>query len=134
MFEIRSWVLLVGRVLLAAIFLTSGIRKLGGIERTVGNIESHHLPYALVLAWAAAALEVGGGAMLVLGLRARWAGAAFFVYTGVLAVIFHGFWSADSSHYAEQMTAFYLHLAIMGGMLYVAVFGAGPLSADRGRG
>lgn len=134
MFEIKSWILLVGRVLLAAIFLTSGIHKVGGIERAVGNIESHHLPYPLILAWAAAALEIGGGAMLILGLRARWAGAAFFVYTAVLAVIFHGFWTMDGAQYAAQMTAFYLHLAIMGGLLYVAVFGGGPLGLDRGRG
>lgn len=134
MFEIKSWILLVGRVFLAGIFFTSGIRKVGNIDRTVGDIASHHLPLPLVLAWAAAALEIGGGAMLILGLRARWAGAAFFVYTGVLAVVFHGFWSLDGAQYATQMTAFYYHLAIMGGMLYVAAFGAGPLGLDRGRG
>jgi uncharacterized membrane protein YphA (DoxX/SURF4 family) len=32
------------------------------------------------------------------------------------------------------MATFYEHLGIMGGMLYVAVVGAGPLSLDRGRG
>lgn len=134
MFESKSWTLLVGRIFLAAIFFTSGIRKVGNIARTVDNIASHHLPLPLVLAWAATALEVGGGAMLILGLRARCAGAAFFVYTGVLAVIFHSFWGLDGAQYAAQMTAFYDHLAIMGGMLYVAVFGAGPISLDRGRG
>lgn len=134
MFEIKSWVMLVGRLLLAVVFLPSGLRKVGGIERTVANIADHHLPFPLILAWAAAALEVGGGAMLILGLRTRWAGAAFFVYTGVLAVIFHGFWNMGGAQYAEQMTRFYEHLGIMGGLLYVAVFGAGPLSLDRGRG
>jgi putative oxidoreductase len=134
MFEIKSWILLVGRLFLASAFFTAGIRKVGGIDRAVGNIADHHLPYPLVLAWAAAALEIGGGAMLILGLRARWAGAAFFVYTGVLAVVFHGFWSMSGTQYTTQMATFYEHLGIMGGMLYVAVVGAGPLSLDRGRG
>ncbi|HTZ77507.1 MAG TPA: DoxX family protein [Stellaceae bacterium] len=134
MFEIKSWILLIARLGLASAFFNSGIRKVAGIERTVDNIAAHHLPYPLILAWAAAALELGGGAMLILGLRARWAAAAFFLYTGVLAVIFHAYWKLDGAQYTQQIAAFYEHLAIMGGMLYVTVFGPGPLSVDRGKG
>ena len=134
MLDIKSWLLLVSRILLASPFFTAGIRKASGIERTVDNIAAHHLPYPLVLAWAAAALELIGGLMLILGIRARCAGVAFFIYTGVLAGVFHAFWDMSGAQYTQQMAAFYEHLAIMGGMLYVALIGAGPLSLGRGKG
>jgi putative oxidoreductase len=131
MANLNSLVLLVGRILLAAMFVEAGFRKLtGGYAATAVNIAAHHLPLPKVLAAATIVFELGGGLMLVVGLFARCVGLALFFYTLVLAVVFHPFWSVPAAQHQAQMAIFMSHLSIMGGMLYVFAFGAGPASVD----
>ena len=56
-----------------------------------------------------------------------------FGFTFLTSMIFHPFWSADPATVMGQLNNFMKNLAIMGGMLYVMVHGAGPLSLDRAR-
>ena len=56
-----------GRVLLAAIFILSGISKLGAVDGTIGYIASVGLPFADAIFYAVVALEIVGGLMLVAG-------------------------------------------------------------------
>jgi putative oxidoreductase len=126
----------VGRVLLALIFVLSGISKLGAIGTTSAHMAQAGIPYANDLVWGAVALELGGGILLIVGLLTRLVGLAFFFYTLTLAVIFHAYWTMTGAAAHAQHTAFFEHLAIMGGMIYVVAFGAGPYSIDamiRGR-
>lgn len=120
----------IGRVLLALIFVLSGIGKLGAIAATSAHMASAGMPYANDLIWGAVALEVGGGILLIVGFLTRLVGLAFFFYTLTLAVIFHAYWTMTGAAAHAQHTAFFEHLAIMGGMLYVVAFGAGPYSID----
>jgi len=124
---------LIGRVLLAGVFVQAGYRKLfdGGIQGTIDNLANHGFPFSVPLGYAAAAGELIGGVMLILGFWTRFAAIAFFIYTAVLAAIFHNFWAMEAAQRAQQMAIFYFHLAIMGGMAYVATFGAGKISLDR---
>ncbi len=119
-----------GRVLLALIFVLSGISKLGAIAATSANMASHGIPYAGDLVWGAVALEIGGGAMLIVGLLARLVALALFFYTLVLAVMFHPYWAFTGAAAHAQHSYFYEHLSMMGGMLFVVAFGAGPYSID----
>ena len=120
----------IGRVLLALIFVLSGISKLGAIAATSAHMASAGIPYADDLVWGAVALELGGGILLIVGLLTRRVGLAFFFYTLVLAVLFHAYWTMSGAAAHSQHTAFFEHLSIMGGMLYVVAFGAGPYSID----
>jgi len=118
--------LLIGRVLLAAIFVESGVRQLtGGIQPIADNLANHGFPYSTTLAFASATCQVVGGVMLIAGIFTRIAAIAFFIYIGALAVVFHNFWAMEGAARATNTVIFYFHLASMGGMLYVAVFGAG---------
>ncbi|MDZ4144824.1 MAG: DoxX family protein, partial [Burkholderiales bacterium] len=58
---------LIGRVLLAALFLPAGLSKIGGFAGTVGYIGSKGLPMAEVAAVIAILVEVGGGLALIAG-------------------------------------------------------------------
>ncbi len=120
----------IGRVLLALIFVLSGIGKLGAIATTAAHMADHGIPYANVLVWGAVALELGGGIMLIIGLLTRLVGAAFFFYLLALAVIFHAYWTMTGAQAHAQQADFFQHVAIMGGMLFVVAFGAGPFSID----
>jgi putative oxidoreductase len=70
---------------------------------------------------------------LIIGWKARWAAAALFVFTLLTAILFHGFWSAPADQAMMQQINFMKNLAIMGGLVFVFVYGPGPLSVDNGR-
>jgi len=125
--------LLIGRILLAAIFVHGGFAKLfsGGIPAVDENLTNHGFPFHLPLAYAASIGELVGGLMLIVGFWPRVAAIAFLIYTGALAVIFHNFWAMTGAAVGPQTAIFYFHLATMGGMLYVAVFGAGKHAVHR---
>ncbi|MGH7246555.1 MAG: DoxX family protein [Pseudomonadota bacterium] len=120
----------IGRILLSLVFVLAGLRQLGDVGGMAAYMSTHGIPGANVLAWGAIALEIGGGLMLAVGLLARLIAAAFFFYTLALAVIFHPYWTMSGAAAHAQQSTFLFHLALMGGMLFVAAFGAGPLSID----
>jgi putative oxidoreductase len=122
---------LVGRILLAAIFVWSGLAKLGGFAGTVEYIQSAGVPAAQLVAVIAIIIELGGGILLVLGWKARWAAAALFVFVFVAAILFHAFWVAPLDQAYMQQIQFMKNLAIMGGVLYVFIYGSGPLSLEK---
>jgi putative oxidoreductase len=118
----------IARLLLAQLFIISGVGKIGGFAGTAAFMAGAGLPLASVLLLFTIALEVGGGILLVLGWQVRWVATAFFCFTFLTAVIFHPFWNSDPASVFGQMNNFMKNLAIMGGMLYVVAYGAGPLS------
>lgn len=119
-----------GRILLALIFVVSGFEKISGFQGTVGYIAGKGLPLAHAAAIAAIVVELGGGIMLVLGWRARWAALALLVFTALASLLFHNFWAVHPAQAANQTIHFLKNLAIMGGLLYVMAYGSGALSVD----
>jgi putative oxidoreductase len=130
MYPVLTPLPLLGRILIALIFVLAGINKLGSIDATAANMASHGIPYAGYLVWGVVALELVGGIMLIVGLLTRPIAAALFFYTLALAVLFHPYWTFAGAAARTQHAYFYEHLAMMGGMLFVVAFGAGPLSID----
>ena len=125
---------LVGRILMAAIFVSSGIQKIGGFAGTAGYIASKGLPLPEVGAVIAIVVEVGAGIALILGFKARWAALALAVFTLAATFLFHNFWTYPADQQFMQMLMFWKNLAITGGMLVVYAFGAGGWSIDAKRG
>jgi putative oxidoreductase len=134
MSAVTNFVALAGRLMLAYIFVESGIRKIGASGGTVANMASHGIPAPDVLIWGAVMLEIGGGLLLATGLLARWAALALGAYTLALALIFHAYWHAPAAEARSQYSIFFEHIAIVGGMLYVVAFGAGRFGFDAAMG
>jgi len=124
---------LIGRILIAFIFIFAGYGKITGFEGTVGYIASKSLPMPQLAAVGAIIVELGGGLLLVAGWKARWAAAALFVFTGLAALIFHNFWAVPADQVQNTMIHFMKNISMMGGLLYVIVHGSGPISLDKGR-
>ena len=124
-------VALVGRLLLAALFIISGFGKIGGFEGTAGYIASKGLPMPQVLAALTILVELGGGILLAVGFKARWAALAIAVFTLLAAVLFHNFWTVDGPARMGEFNNFWKNISIAGGMLMVVAFGPGRLSIDR---
>ncbi len=124
---------LVGRILIALIFLFAGYGKVTGFEGTVGYIASKGLPLPQLAAVGAIIIELGGGLMVVLGWKARFGAAALFVFTALTALFFHNFWAVAVDQAQNQMIHFMKNISMLGGLLYVVVHGSGPLSLDKGK-
>jgi putative oxidoreductase len=122
--------LLVGRILLSLVFLTAGYRKLMGVAASAGYFAKLGFPMPDVMVWVAIAIELGGGILLVLGWKARWAAWFLALFTVIAAFAAHRFWEVDPAQYANQMNHFLKNLAIVGGMMFVAAVGPGALSVD----
>ena len=130
---VRMYGPLVGRVLLALIFIIAGFGKITGFEGTVGYMQAYNVPMTQVLAVLAIIVELGGGLMIAVGWKARWAAAAIFIFVLIASFIFHAFWAVPADQAQLQNIMFMKNLAIMGGMLYIIAYGSGPLSVDKNR-
>ena len=125
---------LVGRLLLAALFLPAGIAKLTGFAGTVGYISSVGLPLPQVAAALAVVVEIVGGAALVAGYGTRLAAVALALFTLVASVFFHNYWALPADQQMIQQLLFFKNIAVVGGLLVLAAWGPGAWSVDgRGR-
>lgn len=124
-------VALVGRLLLAYMFIVAGWGKLGGFDGTVALIASKGLPLPTVLAAATVALELAAGIALAIGFKARFAALALAAFTVVATLIFHAYWAVPADQVRIQQLMFNKNLAVIGGLLLVFAFGPGRLSLGR---
>ncbi|HEV2110418.1 MAG TPA: DoxX family protein [Gammaproteobacteria bacterium] len=116
--------LLLGRILIAAIFIASGYSKITGYAGMAQYIASLGVPGALlplVILW-----ELGGGIAILLGLFTRPVALSLAVYCVLTAVLVH-YHPADQM----QMINFMKNLTMTGGFIYVAATGAGAFSLDK---
>ncbi|KQV89777.1 DoxX family protein [Rhizobacter sp. Root1221] len=118
----------VGRFLLAALFLISGLSKLGATAATTSYIASAGLPLPGVAYAITLLVEIGGGLLLLIGFQAKPVAVVLALFTLGAAIFFH-------NNFADQNQAihFVKNLAIAGGLLQVAAAGAGRLSLDARR-
>ncbi len=114
----------VGRLMLAQIFLIAGIGKISAYAGTQGYMEAMGVPGALLP--LVILTEIGGGLALVLGWQTRWASLALAAFTLLAAFLFH-------LHLSDQMQSimFMKNISIAGGLLVLAAFGAGACSLDK---
>ena len=124
-------VALFGRILLALIFVVSGLGKITGFAGTAAYMASKGLPMVQILLPLAIAAELGGGLLLALGWKTRWAAGLLFLFLIPTTLIFHQFWGIDPKLAQMQQIHFLKNVAIMGGMLMVIFCGAGACSLDR---
>lgn len=124
----QSALALAGRIGIAAIFLLSGFAKLTAPAATIGYIASAGLPLPQLGLVIAILVELGGGALLVLGYRTRIVATVLAIFSIAAALAFH---SALGDQ--NQFIHFFKNIAMAGGLLQVAAFGAGRYSLDARR-
>ena len=122
---------LIGRVLIAALFIPAGISKIGGFEGTVGYIASVGLPLATAGAIVAIVIEVVAGAALLVGYRTKQAALVLALFTLVATVLFHNFWAMPADQAFMQQLMFMKNIAVVGGLLVVAALGGGAWAIQR---
>jgi putative oxidoreductase len=115
---------LLARVMLAYIFIVEGVGKIGGYAGVVEYMQAHGvngrlLPLVILT-------ELGGGLLVLFGLKTRWAAIALCGFCLLTAMVFHTA--------ADQVIELQKNIAIAGGFLMLAICGPGPWSLDALRG
>jgi putative oxidoreductase len=115
---------LAGRILLATLFLLSGLGKIGHYSATAAYMSSVGVPAALLP--LVIATEVGGAISIIVGWKTRITAFLLAGFTALAALIFH-------TNFADQiqMVMFMKNVSIAGAFLLLVANGAGPLSLDR---
>jgi putative oxidoreductase len=121
---------LIGRILLALMFVTAGFGKLTGFQGTAGYIASAGLPAPELLAALTIVLELGGGLALMAGLGTRWVALAMGLFTLLVSFIFHPYWAVPANQAMVTQLLFMKNISVAGGMFVLAAFGAGGFSVD----
>lgn len=125
---------LLGRLLLALVFILSGVSKLGNYTGTVHHMEAAGIPMAPFFLYAAVLVELGAGLMVLTGFRARLAALALVVFLIPTTMLFH-FKPAFDANYNVidklQLIQVFKNLAIMGGLLLIFGNGAGKLTIGK---
>ena len=131
--SLKTPLVVIGRLLLALMFILAGFDKLGNLSGTAGYIASGGLPMASVLAVVVGLLELLGGIAIAIGFQARWAALALGLFTLVASLLFHKFWAVAPDQAFVQQLMFMKNLSVAGGLFIVAALGAGPASLDARR-
>ncbi|MBW0170292.1 MAG: DoxX family protein [Hydrogenophaga sp.] len=121
---------LIGRILLAIVFIPAGFGKIAGFAGTVGYATAMGLPLPQVGVAIALVIELFGGLALLIGFRTRYAALALAVFTLVASYFFHAFWAVPAEQQMVQQLMFFKNIAITGGLLAFAAFGPGAFSID----
>ena len=126
MYQYEAYESLIGRVLLATIFIMSGFSKIMDPQGTQQYMTAMGITTATTLFYVGAiVIEVGAGLSVLLGYWTRAGAIALFLFMIPTTLIFHTNLSDQN-----QMIHFLKNVAMMGGLLYVAAYGPGRLSMD----
>ncbi|MDH1428571.1 DoxX family protein [Comamonas aquatica] len=131
--SLQDTLALVGRLLLAWLFVPAGFGKIAGFSGAVGYATSVGLPLPEVGVAVGLLIELLGGLMLLVGFMVRPAAVLLAFFTLVASFFFHAYWSLPADQAIMQQLMFNKNLAISGGLLAFAAFGAGRWSLDAKR-
>lgn len=129
----KTYAPLLGRILIALLFLRSGISKITGFSAVAAGMANKSMPFAEVLLVGAIVFEIAGGLMLILGWKPRWGAILLILFTIPATLFYHDFWNFEGAQYRIQLSQFTKNLAIMGGLFIVIGLGSGPLSLEKSR-
>ena len=124
----QSFIPLLARICLCAIFIQSGIGKIISPQRTIETIASQGIPFANILLILTIIVHLLGAIMVLLGYRSRIGALLLIGFLIPATLIFHTNFAESS-----QQIAFFKNLGLIGGLLMIVAFGPGKISLDQKR-
>ena len=131
------------RVFLSSIFIISALKKVFNWYDTENNlisvlVEWHSyvnkeflkdfftsmLPWAPLVLVLATILELFGGLLILFGIKARFGAVLLILFLIPTTIVMHHFWFLENPTKQLELAMFMKNLAIIGGLLFVSVFGA----------
>ena len=120
---------LLGRILFSFIFMLASIGHLSG--QLIGYAAAQGVPLATIAVPFSGLMALLGGLSVAFGYKAKWGAGLLVLFLAPVTLMMHNFWAVQDPMMAQMQQAMFMkNLAIMGGALLIAYFGAGPLSLD----
>ena len=126
----KSYAPLLGRILLAFIFLQSGFDKVLNYGKTLNLMGARGMPEPQLLLPLGIAVLFIGGIMILVGWKARWGALLLIVFMVPATLYFHGYWSYPQPLQLNQFHHFVKNIALIGALLMLLGMGSGALSVD----
>lgn len=120
------YTLLVGRVLLVLIYFIGGLSLLSG-DIPIDFAASKGMPELLV--WLGFGIKLFAGFAVIIGYQTRIAALSLVIFTLITAFMFHTFIFTDYD-FSQFSSTFMKEISMIGGLLILAVTGAGKFSVD----
>ena len=127
---INNELILAARLLLTALFLIFGWRKLKDFSGTVSQMVQLGVPLPTLAAGVATFMELPVAFAVAVGAFTRPSALLMFLYTLGTARFGHRYWTMTGSERIDNMDGFFKNLGIMGGFLLLYITGAGKYSID----
>jgi putative oxidoreductase len=122
-------VLLIGRIMLAWIFMRSGFGKLFAMDAVAATFPPRGIP--AFMAYISVPVEFFGGLALIFGLATRYVTMVMVVFMLVATFSSHRYWDfTDPAQRRIQDGNFWKNISMLGGLGLLFVSGAGRLSLD----
>jgi putative oxidoreductase len=123
----KDGALLAGRLLMASLFLFSGLQKAFDLKGAAAFASQYDVPFALQLMPLVIILEVGAALCFITGRFTRPAAIALAIWMTWTGPWFHRFWNVEPQMWQMMIDNFFHHLVMIGGMIYLAACGPGRL-------
>ncbi len=128
----KTYAPLLGRVLLAFIFLQSAFEKVLDYARTLALMGARGIPEPQILLPLAIAILFAGAIMILIGWKAQWGALLLILFLIPATLYFHNYWTYPPALQLNQFHHFVKNLAILGALSMIAGMGSGALSVDGG--
>lgn len=131
MAPIKALLSVLGRIMLCTIFVMSAAgNKIPHFSQTAASMKSEGVPMPEIMLAGAIAFLLIGGALVVLGYKARIGALLILVFLGLATYFFHDFWNVPQEQVQNQTIQFMKNLGLAGGMLFIIANGSGAGSLD----
>jgi putative oxidoreductase len=123
-----AWVLLAARILIAFVFLVSGIHKAIWYQKAVEEFTVDGVPLVSISLPGTILLHISGAVCLILGVFTELAALSLAAHTAVATFMVHGFWRHEGIERLIRSRIFSANLGVLGGLLYIAALGPGAIA------
>ena len=118
-------VLLIGRILFALVFVSSGLSHLAKVEAMAGYAKFKKVPAAKLSVLVSGALLALGGLSIVLGVYADLGALVIAILLIVMALKMHDFWTQTDAQVKQTETiSFFKNISMAGGALIIFAIAA----------
>jgi putative oxidoreductase len=124
-------VLLAARLLVAPLFIYSGIGKIMAFGVTASRLPGGEGGFGSFLAAGSIVVELGCALALILGLWSRYVGLILIAFTIAATLMFHNFWAVPPAQVTGQTVHFLKNLGLIGLFAMIAAFGPGAYSIGK---
>lgn len=128
---LQNTALVIARTLFVAVFFFQDAiyNKIIYASRSMDLMRRFRLPFPLCILILTVVMELISGFMIITGWMAQWGAFLILIFTLGATCIFHRFWTyTDPVEFQNQLNHFMKNLSIMGGAIFIIVFGVGNYS------